>query len=235
MSHSFNSTLLSHLGFADPDKRESEHDLACQYLIDNALSLYDALFPIDIDCNRPFACRTCDTSHIVCGQVCRTTDIVRANQEVLVTHGNYRYRRTIGFLDAVICLSVGHFIEGCRCRLPLPPVDKGIELRQPRDLAKTDCRGRPHENGEWHIYSGQSSIAIEVKVRPVRIGDILRQLNLYRGYYLADHWVVATCYSMSERDRAALQQQDILHVRLGERFQEWKNSNSDIRENIVEF
>ena len=30
--HSHNQTLLSKLGFADPDKNDPRHDLACQYL-----------------------------------------------------------------------------------------------------------------------------------------------------------------------------------------------------------
>jgi hypothetical protein len=37
MAHSFDTTLLARLGFADPDRKKPEHDLACQYLRDTGL------------------------------------------------------------------------------------------------------------------------------------------------------------------------------------------------------
>lgn len=37
--HSHDRTLLSKLGFADPDKKDGRHDLACQYLAQDEIAL----------------------------------------------------------------------------------------------------------------------------------------------------------------------------------------------------
>jgi hypothetical protein len=65
-------------------------------------------------------------------------------------------------------------------------------------------------------------LIIEAKVRPVPVGDILRQLTLYRSYVALsgiDVWgVAATAFDLTEGDVATLRAKRILHVRLGVQF-----------------
>lgn len=71
-------------------------------------------------------------------------------------------------------------------------------------------------------------VLVEVKIQPVAIGDILRQVGLYlhhqsrvlydSDYVWANHVVVATAYDLSVDDVAMLTSKKILHVRLSKDF-----------------
>lgn len=70
-------------------------------------------------------------------------------------------------------------------------------------------------------------IYVEVKIGPVGIGDVLRQINLYREH-VGTHddetsrvWILATPYPLSAFDVATLRTAKVDHIRLGEKFDAW--------------
>lgn len=79
-------------------------------------------------------------------------------------------------------------------------------------------------------------VLVEVKIHPVPVGDIMRQIAVYRQYrprasmehgggyggtvgVNTDHALVTTAYDLSRDDVAMLTSKDILHVRLGKDFE----------------
>ncbi len=67
------------------------------------------------------------------------------------------------------------------------------------------------------------TMLVEVKIHEVTMGDILRQIDLYREYYRArssfpDRWVLATAYPLCEDDVSALRDKQIQTVLLGDGF-----------------
>ena len=79
--HSFDKTLLARLGFQDPDRKESKHSLACQYLCREnvAAKVWRHFFDADF-----------------------VEDKVECGQEVCLTKGQHQYLSIVGFLDVVL-------------------------------------------------------------------------------------------------------------------------------------
>lgn len=76
------------------------------------------------------------------------------------------------------------------------------------------------ENTEYH------TVNIEVKIGRVNMGDVLRQVALYREYIYVDGydgspWFLATPYAIDRTDKATLEGANIRHILLGEKFQRW--------------
>lgn len=93
MSHAHDKTLLSSLGFADPDKREPLHDRGCQFIGSKATEIAQRLY--------------CSNSSGL------------GKQERIITKGSDRYKQTIGFVDVQIDISHPlertEIIEPCTC------------------------------------------------------------------------------------------------------------------------
>jgi hypothetical protein len=148
--HSHDRTLVSQLGFADPDKKDSRHDLACQYLSqpEMILKLVGLVAPEE-------------------------SEVRGVRNETPIRKGEGQYQSTVGFLDI-------------------------------------------------YVYCGIYSVAVEVKVNPIGIGDMVRQFNLYRQYAGSiDYWVLATTFVLSPIDLDSLKRERIRHVLLGPRFEAW--------------
>jgi hypothetical protein len=60
-------------------------------------------------------------------------------------------------------------------------------------------------------------LSVEVKTNPVPIGDILRQVNLYRQF-TRSRWVVCTTFPLNSQQIAQLDAQRISNVLLGKDF-----------------
>ncbi len=65
-------------------------------------------------------------------------------------------------------------------------------------------------------------VCVEVKIKPVPLGDVLRQIKLYAAYLRASHsevvWVLVTRYPMREQDIDQLRKEGVHHAQLGEEF-----------------
>lgn len=130
-------------------------------------------------------------------------------QEWPLFKGVGQYRQTIGFLDVVI-----------------PFVD--------------DQNFVSIENGApFYIVKRQSGLlVVEVKINPIPISDVLRQLALYRGHLQSSKiaretsrhdsvvddypqpivWVLAAPWELNDVDRESVARADVQFVRLGEKF-----------------
>ena len=58
----------------------------------------------------------------------------------------------------------------------------------------------------------------------VNVGDVIRQLKLYREYQKGTRLVLATTSPITEQQHQALKSEGITVVELGDDFQSWKQS-----------
>jgi len=191
MAHAHANTLLQKMGFKDPDHELPAHDTACVSLVMNAQKLL-ALVPrwgvrdIAIELEKP------------------------------LQKGDGKYASTVGFIDAMIkwdewsprdaCDSERRMkVERWRC----PACGMAASTREREERCKT-CKG-PQGHAVWlqrddeslvregpaHPLVSRCSMLVEVKTKISGIGDLLRQMNLYREYQPADEYTV---WSLTESD-----------------------------------
>ena len=97
-------TLLAKLGFADSDRREPLHQLACQYLATpEAVARLIPHFGLEHD-PVPQEYQSSDSESF--SELCRTVASYKASLEHEIAKGCDQYRTTIGFADLVLILSV---------------------------------------------------------------------------------------------------------------------------------
>lgn len=240
--HSHQRTLLSSLGFSDPDKKNRHHDYACQYLCEpeNANRLMQHLRR---DSTEDFDFKL-DDAHL----------------EVHLAKGSGQYQSTIGFLDALLWfrgkspqwLTIEHLgrygiddgsdLANFRKLLPydskikIKPIagtdafefllsGTGDEQEELRSLA-LQHQGILKKHGHVGGYESEYGRAIvEVKINPLPIGDIMRQIELYRTYLNSccgiSYWVLATPFGLDASDTATLLSSKIHHIRLGGNFEKY--------------
>ena len=203
--HSHERTMLSKLGFADPDRREPLHDVACRYLAAPAVvrRLIRCLAiehgPEPYSDNSSYEERA--------SQVLRKVISHRINRECEIAKGMGRYRTTVGFADLTLQLEV-------------EDQHQNVQMRQRN---ARDGRGNVTWS-EWepladHIEHSREEFGVEVKVTPVAISDVIRQVKLYRSYSSVRRWIVATAFEISRADLECLNNERFQHVYLGEQFQ----------------
>jgi hypothetical protein len=202
--HSSDRTLLARLGFSDPDKGDNRHDLACQYFSANkkaALALVDHAYRIKYQSNyngSNFKVETyAEPDKDECGPVVL---------EYPISKGEGQYKTTIGFVDVKI------------------PFSKHVRIVGEQNINAW----WPKEEPRWvhidEVKVNNGDIYIEVKIHPVGLGDILRQVNLYKEYISGYNsiWFLVTPYAISRADCASLRVADVHHVRLGDEFKRWE-------------
>ena len=83
-----------------------------------------------------------------------------------------------------------------------------------------------------HTREDISLLFVEVKIKEVSLGDVLRQVNLYRGYaqlhYGRTEWLVACAFEMSSSFIDGLRSQNIQVVHLGENFRKWATEQRSV-------
>lgn len=128
--------------------------------------------------------------------------------EIPLSKWQDRYKTTIGFMDVAI---------------PVRAYEIGVEdgaRYEPMHVA--DVEEAKADGCE--VIDGPGDLVIEVKTSFTNLGDILRQIKLYREYLEARAmvlWILATTFEMTEADVESLKAEDIFHVFLGEGFQKW--------------
>lgn len=169
--HTHDRTLLAKLGFADLDRKDSRHDLACLYVsqtsvLERIVASVTAMvpFPGRVDLSvKPFT------------------------PEFHISKGEGQYATTIGFADLIINLNVFEKL----------------------DVDSADYWSRP----------GQ--IGVEVKISDPGVGDVLRQINLYRQYSVIRNWVLVTTYPLLFHHIEMLRKERVFHFELGHNFNDW--------------
>ena len=215
--HAQNRTMLAKLGFADPDKQDPQHDLVCQYLSlpENVQKLAHLL---ELD-------RGDETyTHRYDGETLEETGVRHRRVaghgvtfERPISKGEDRYKTTIGFVDLLITFDLRTY-----CR-----------ERRERRRERMSCSWGPWKPRDNSEERRRVNVGVEVKVSRVQVGEVLRQLQLYRAFtdsstpYRApgwndiSNWVVATTYALSAAEANAIRNERILHVRLGDGFRQF--------------
>jgi hypothetical protein len=232
--HSHDRTMLARLGFADPDKGDKRHDLACSYLSTAAVArrLIEAMLRTawakrsGTQNNRGFRGEA----------TCTLSRISQSKVEVALNKGSGQYKATVGFLDVVI---------------PFEYLDtmKGEQCETKTDYSTTDKFGRYPDKDVWKPCDYQSKrsavLAVEVKASSsIGSHDIIRQINLYREYFNASGqayceskdviWAAATLFQLSQTDVATLRSEGIHAVQLGQNFEEWMVQREREEQRIAE-
>lgn len=198
MMHSHDRTLIARLGFDDLDKKDPRHDLACQYLAlpENVARIIEATNP-SIEEFQGCDPRLIGVTFSLCDP---DRDIIPIRLEFPISKGDGQYKTTIGFADIVIC-----YIE--RRRRKVEYEYDGVSWVE-SDKVTESC--------------GIRKAMIEVKISIGPIGDVLRQVNLYKNYLDSlGRVILATAYDISESDAATLRREGVSHVRLGKAFDLW--------------
>jgi hypothetical protein len=189
VSHSFDSTLLQRMGFKDPDRGTPNHDRACIEIATKPHLLTEAL-----------GCHSSSyRSHAV-------------DLEVPLQKGDGKYASTVGFIDAMVTVDVGEEDDGwwrvggnkrwgvefshnnaSECATW---TERTVEKSSYSMFANNGLGGsvtRQHKEGTCHCsretfcgpntrFWRSTSLLVEVKSAIESVGDLLRQMNLYREY-----------------------------------------------------
>ena len=204
--YAYERTMLAKLGFADPDRREQMHDVACQYLA-NADAIVRFIRHLGIE-HPP---KPWQGSWDNIEQMSLLSRQVVSNEvtcEFEITKGIGQYRTTIGFADLVLTLNVKER-------------HSSIKRRQHDGWHRTGYIWSDWQDVEDDTYCDRHRYGIEVKITPTATGDVIRQVKLYRSYSGIRDWTVVTAYDLSANDIASLQNENIRHLRLGKRFDEY--------------
>ncbi len=251
--HSHDRTLLSKLGFSDPDKQNPLHDAACAYLAETEQSarLGQLFF------NEPTteaSVHKGETKGCFCSHDCRcwascavevaeenlsVTELLvpqewivrpEATLELHLTKGTGQYATTIGFVDTYVRAFRSVRYTGRRRH--------HIDAK----IVNDECEWRrwTTEPFDGWLASGDIDILVEVKIARVPVGDALRQLKMYREYfelmlssqyprrYATPATILATAYPINTVDAAVLTREGIKHVRLGAGFEAWCNTKREV-------
>lgn len=207
--HAHERTLLARLGFNDPDRRDPLHDIACRYFATPEVSLRIAkLFGLEFS-QQMQRFKTEPGYEIKC-TTSATIKTVHSKCEHEIHKGVGQYRTTVGFLDV--------FLQ--------------IELEESYTNVQKRCYYFQSSDGPWEpqgdfVESNMRWAAIEVKSTDVPVSDLIRQINLYRSYSEIKRWVLATTYPLTQSQFDFLANARILHVYLGQRFQDYVKEQSN--------
>lgn len=196
-------TLLSHLRSADADLSNPRHDLACRYVAEPAVALkiVRGLLPParkpaeDLDLFRGEWRGTIHTEFAGLG---------KPTFHSLLSKRTGRSDTAIGYVDVI---------------QPYTYETRRVGESRRSQFSGGDREWQRDPLGEW--YPVHRKIVVEIKVSPVSVGEVVRQVALYREHLKADEWVVATAFPVTSPELSELTDAKITHFRLGAGFERW--------------
>jgi hypothetical protein len=192
MASSFDRTLIQQLG-AETDHKTQDHDLACLYLQENARRLADRFYPrlptktfrwdrqslpfveehyerVEKDVRLCSGCATSLPNEVEIKWEPGELGKIYTNLEVPVSKGSGQYKSTVGFLDIEITVS-GR--EGFATLVSTP-----LTRRCYLDEGHGAIVETLHQEQRFPFTLGNfRRIVVEVKTRPVPLGDVIRQIG----------------------------------------------------------
>ena len=163
-------------------------------------------------------------------------DVVTTRMERPVTRGSGQYTSLVGFIDLSIRASrnqeirydetILHYYRRCRqVVVDSPTVWDGCTMISPsvshEDTSHTAEIAIPFAVQSFTIpIEYDRIINIEVKTRPVPLGDLIRQINLYKEFSGGDIWIVATTVALSTAYCSALHNEGIRTLFVGEEYKQ---------------
>jgi len=197
--------MLAKLGFADPDRREPLHDVACHYLATPS-AVCRLIRGLGMEHgHKPYAENSGSEERT--SQVLRKVTSHRVTREFEIAKGLGQYRTTVGFADLVLQLHVEEQHRNAQMRTRSVPDGRG-------NLTWTEWRSVAD-----FMWRSNEEVGIEVKATPVAVSDVIRQVKLYRSYSGIRTWIVATTYQITRADLACLRNERFQHVYLSGHFQ----------------
>ena len=238
MGYAHKNTMLSKCGFADEDRKESKHDLACAYIRDNISDLLSKIAEerdkkekeqLYIRHGNGEDCPNSTAAFY--GTRYHKVSLVDVGQEVLLTKGEGQYKTTVGFADVIARFSVSEYIKGIKktCSKHLSRQISDADFAAACDV-ETVYDGMLYLNKtEFIINKKRITAIIEVKAGYTQVSDITRQLELYRSTLADTEWssgytvarMLAACYPLSNYDKEQLIKNGIRPIQLGEKFENW--------------
>ncbi len=218
--HSHDRTLIAKLGFADPDKREPLHELACQFLTQPETAIRFAIVSerpcqeINQTIQAEFQHFCSLTGNYRLGRQARYSfarfRILDALLETPISKGDRQYRTTIGFIDVSLKFCSTYTLSDFA-------VFSGFECSCCKKKFADWPEKGPHPENEFTSKSW--NVNIEVKIARIPVSDAIRQIALYREYVPNVGWGLATPWPISQHEKKALDDLNIGHILLGEGFE----------------
>lgn len=211
MAHAYKRTLLASLGFADTDKQDPLHDLACEYLCQPEVvkRIVETIWiGIRFDqINEPRARRAKFGEWSKDGPYGHDVRLALGRRPLLeepVSKGTGNYKTTVGFVDCI----------------------PEFQVRFSEMLSTHD--GEPERRSNYYTshYDKTFRFGIEVKAGSVLASELLRQINLYREYQESAHinleqWVAVLCRPITQDAAEMLENHKIRVFTLGDNFKTW--------------
>lgn len=236
--HSHDRTLIASLGFADKDKQNPDHEKACHFLVQPAISdklcavsrwkrdprSWEQTIKINHVCEVEKELRDRDRGYrwstVYTGTeksakrpisyVFSKSESEESLTEIPISKEQDKYRTTIGFID-VIVRAIDVYVLDDVGPIKCECSQCGWKLDTWPQSTEPTWRG-----DQWNVF-------VEVKITKIPLSDIIRQISLYRTYTgdRKDIWVIASPWGINEHEKQALSARSIYHVFLGEQFQEF--------------
>ncbi len=228
MTHSHDRTLLASLGFADRDKRDPTHDWACEFMSQ----------PTQIERLAKMALKPLPPTAFTNG---KSTDRERWYCETCFGHIRYAESlqrdqgRVAGGSDSKpLCNRCAAWHSAPIEAERIITTAAGVEspLTKGEDKYKTTI-GFLDVFGAWRRdvrvedrWAGWDTgyVYVEVKIAEETVGNILRQIGLYRehqSWHDNTNWFVATMFDIDAGQAETMQRAGVKPVRLGVGFSQW--------------
>lgn len=187
--HSYKRTLWDSLRNKDKDRLSSRHDMVCQYVAWSDFGKKIILDQPSIKNMMEHRYHQLWEGERKRGGWVSPNDVeIEPSFEMPINKG-VRTKSVVGFMDVVLRYKVVGKIEWDS---PSDEVFNGEKVT--------------HEHGKC---------AVEIKTAPVLVGDLLRQMKLYREFvHDMDFWVVVGDFDMDGADLVELESEEMLFYRL---------------------
>jgi len=234
--HSHDRTLLSKLGFADLDKKNPLHDQACLYITQPEMVKKIEVWLLGK------AERTNITNDLASFGYEPQQVVGYGSTEFHLQKGEGQYATTIGFLDALFFFQVKGVVKEWETKREETVTRKyGIS---PREYVETSYQWVDCEPYQKSRQTTKDNIAIfaEVKIQPTSVGDILRQMKLYRDYLFTHHHtgcglplgILFSPWDLSAAEADALHKARFAFLKLGSNFDEWRKKATEVKSQAME-
>lgn len=209
MAHAYNRTLIAKLGFADPDRKEPLHDLACRYIGSAGMDGFLRLM-LKPHCYEISAEEAAGQTGYPIGRVTSKRVVGTPSFEVPVNKGDDQYKTTVGFVDATIKASLRR--HG----------DRLVGGQEFSEFISTFCIEVKITPTSYSDLLRQINLYREYWPEPDYVGSEWKGFRTPRA-----RWVAAVAYDVSQSYVDMLARERIRVVRLGSRFRDWADAARD--------
>jgi hypothetical protein len=209
VGHSHDKTLISRLGFSDPDKKDILHDVACKYLIqhENMVRLVKSF-----SSRTHVSCKEFDILHRISCTVGEINDLIKKNNELVASILYDEERMNKAVVGGIAYYGKDHYLEKInKQKLNIEENNKSIEelkieRKDKRDSLSTFIQDIMQNKSidhfdyvKWEIekplvgytiagfidvaiFTSRFMVMVEVKIYPVSVNEVIRQIKFYEAH-----------------------------------------------------